>query len=160
MGIAVAGYGAGSILTVYVAVSGGVLDHLWLSFIAYLFSAVGGLVAAGATVSVISEVYLGRTPELGNALSYSLGRMGPLFRAGLSKYLIIGMASLLLFIPGIIAACGYCVVAEVVVLERVNSAGDALSRSWALTQGHRFRAFALGAVVFLVLSVPVLAGGV
>jgi hypothetical protein len=157
--IAIVCEGVPAIMAVYVELGGGVAAHpvLWLS--AIFASALGGLVAAAATVWVISEAYLGRDPLFSDALGYAWGKMARLFIAGLAKYILIFLASILLFIPGIIVACGYAVVTQVVVLEDLPSATDALGRSWTLTKGHKLKAFGLGLVVFLLIGLPLMVAG-
>jgi hypothetical protein len=159
MVIAIVCQGVPSLLGTYVEVAGGIVMHPGLWFGAMVLSGLGGLIAAGAMVRVISEVYLGYPPSVGEALRYALSRAGRLFVAGLAKYLIIMLAALLLFVPGIIVACGYAVVAQAVVLEDLPAATDALKRSWFLTRGHRWKAFGLGVVLFLLLGLPAMVLG-
>ncbi len=158
--IAIVCEGVPAILNTYITLGGGAIEYpvLWLA--SFVLSGLGGLVAAAATVWVISEAYLGREPTVGDALSYALGKMVPLFIAGLAKYLLISFGLLLFFIPGIVVACGYAVVAQVVVLEDLPMATDALGRSWSLTKGHKRRALVLGFVVFALIWLPfIIAGG-
>lgn len=157
--IAVVCVGAPTLLIIYVGMSGGVLAHPGLWWGAALLRSLGLLPATAATVWVISEVYLGRQPTVGDALGYAFGRIWKLFVAGLAKYLLIGLASLLLFVPGIIVWCGYAVVVQVVVLERIESGTDALGRSWTLTKGYKGKALGLGLVVMLLIYLPLGAGG-
>jgi hypothetical protein len=74
--------------------------------------------------------------------------------AGFAAGILISLAFLLLIVPGIIVACGYSVVRQVVVLEDLPNATDALSRSWALTRGHRMTALVIAFVLSLVSAVP------
>jgi hypothetical protein len=157
--IAIICIGVPTLLNIYVTMTGGQLERplLWLT--AALLKGLGGLPAAGATVWAISEIYLGRRPSVGDALGYAFGRVWKLFVAGLAKYLIIILGLLLFFVPGIIAACGYAVVVQVVVLEDLRSGTDALGRSWQLTKGYKGKAFNLGVTVFLIIYLPFFAAG-
>lgn len=157
--IAIVCEGVPAILNTYVTLGGGAIEYpvLWLA--TFVLSGLGGLVAAAATVWVISEAYLGRDATVGDALSYALGKMVSLFVAGLAKYLLILLGLFFFFIPGIVVACGYAVVAQVVVLEDLPVATNALRRSWFLTKGHKPRALVLGFVVFAIIWLPFMIAG-
>ena len=157
VGIAAVCQGPAAVISLYVVFAGGLYEHPVMWLVAAAISFFGYLLAAGATLRVISEAYLGREPELGSALAYAARRMWPLAVAGLTSGLAIGLAMLLLIVPGIIVACGYSVVSQVVVLEQPARPNDALGRSWALTKGSRDKAFAIGLVVYLITNVPALA---
>ena len=68
-------------------------------------------------------------------------------------YFLVGLASILLLIPGIVVLCMFYVAIPVAVVERMG-ASDALSRSKALTAGHKMTIFGLtllsGLVFFVV----------
>jgi uncharacterized membrane protein len=130
---------------------------LWL--VAMFLASIGNLVATGATVWVISEIYLGREPDFGDAISYAFGKIVRIIIAGLAKGILVFLASILLLVPGIIVWCGYSVVTQVVVLERLPSSLDSLGRSWDLTKGNKGKAFALVLVVSLLLGLPLMVGG-
>jgi hypothetical protein len=146
--------GPGAALSLYVTLGGGFMLHVWTFVTAVLLGALGGLLAAGATLHVISEAYLGREPELGTALLFAVGKMWPLFVAGLARGLVVMLWGILLVVPGIIALCGYAVTSQAVVLENLQSPMDALGRSWALTRGFKGKAFSLGLVVILLVNLP------
>lgn len=158
--IAIICEGAPSIIEIYVEQSGGaiVAPGLWL--VSFVLAAIGGLIAAGATLRAISETYLGGEPELGPSVGFALKKAWRLFIAGLASYLVIFIAALAMAIPGIIVACGYAVVAQVAVLEDdLRRSTDALGRSWHLTKGFKWRAFGLYVIAFVILYVPIIAGG-
>jgi hypothetical protein len=148
--------GIPALVATYVVLGGGAIQHplVWLCYM--LLAGFGGLIAAGATVHAISEAYLGQQPDVGEALRYAMERIVPLFVAGLAKYLLMFLAFLLFFIPGIIVACGYAVVPQAVVLEEPAAATDALRRSWFLTKGYKGKALLLGFVLFLILGIPMM----
>ena len=64
---------------------------------------------------------------------------------------------ILLVIPGIILALGLALAVPVVVLEPGMSASAALSRSWELTRGSRWRISGLGFTLLVLLYVPFVA---
>ncbi len=121
-----------------------------LSLLATLLRFVGYLLLTGASVHVVSETYLQRTPQLSQALRFASGKMGSLFISGFAAGLVTMLATLALIIPGIIVACGYAVTVQVVVLESLPSATDSLGRSWSLTKGFKGKAFLLYLVMFLL----------
>jgi hypothetical protein len=125
-GIAIVCEGAPAVLNTYVMLGGGLLQHPMLWLLSFVLSGLGGLVAAAATVWVISEAYLGREPVLADALTFALGKIVPLFVAGMAKYLVISLGLLFFLIPGVVIACGYAVVAQSVVLEDPRSGIDAV----------------------------------
>ncbi len=158
-GIAVVCYGIPALLDVYVELRGGVIFAAGMWILARILSAVGGLIAAGATVKVVSDAFLGIEPVMGDAMYFAAGKMWRILVAGVAKYLLIVLAGLLLVVPGIIVACGYAVVVQAVVLEDLQAATDALGRSWNLTRGHKWKVFFLGVVLFALLAVPSAAAG-
>jgi hypothetical protein len=157
--IAVLTQGVPTVISAYSGLSGGPILNPGLAFLAMILGAIGGLLAAGATVWVISEAFLGREAELGDALRYSLGRAWPLLVAGIVKYFLILIGVMLLIVPGIIVACGLSIVSQVVVLERLGGTAS-VGRSWDLTKGYRGKAFGLGIVVLFLFYLPMMAFGV
>jgi uncharacterized membrane protein len=158
--IAIVCQGIPSLLNVYVELAGGVFLNMGLWAVGFVLGTIGYLLAAGATLRAISERYLGREPSFGGALAYAVTKAWRLFVAGLAKYIVIGFASILFVIPGIIVACGYSVVAQVAVLEELRAPTDALGRSWFLTKGYKWRAFGLYFLMYLLLYMPFFAAGV
>jgi uncharacterized membrane protein len=159
IGISIVFLGLSTLLNVYVELAGGVIAHPGLWLVALLVASVGWLPAAAGIVWVISETVLGREPELGASVRLGLRRMGRLFIAGLAMYILVFLGFVALFIPGVIVACGYSVVVQVVVLEDLASPTDALGRSWALTKGYKGKAFGLALALIAIFSVPFIAGG-
>ena len=157
--VAIACQGIPAILSVYIGLGGGVVFHPVLWVVSAILASIGNLVATGATVWVISEIYLGREPDFGDAISYAFGKIVRLLMAGIAKGILVLLALLLLVVPGIVVWCGYSVVTQVVVLERLPSSLDSLGRSWDLTKGHKGKAFALVLVVSLLLGLPLMVGG-
>jgi hypothetical protein len=65
----------------------------------------------------------------------------------------------LLFFPGIMLFCGLLLAFPSLVLEPGISPTGALSRSWSLTRGSRWRMFALLVTMALLLYVPLVGLG-
>jgi uncharacterized membrane protein len=152
--IAIVCLGIPTVLRVYVALSGEAVSVL--AFLALLLWSFGGLVSSAATLWVISETYLGRQASAGEALRFAFSKIVTLFLAGLAVAIIVMFGMILLLIPGIIAACGYALVSQVVVLEGA-SADVALKRSWQLTKGFKWKVLGLGLVSFLIILLPAMA---
>jgi hypothetical protein len=83
--------------------------------------------------------------------------MGRILLASLLMALVVGLGFMLMVIPGIILGVGLALAIPAVVLEPGRSASGALSRSWELTRGSRWRIFGLGIVLFVLLYIPVVA---
>ena len=187
IGVAVICTGIPTILNVYMGTVGMEFVSLFTWLLWLLLYGVGGLVAAGATIWIISEAYLGIDPTIGDALGFAMGKWWKIFFAGAAKYFIIGLAlggptilggavgavlnnivgGLVLavgmlagMVVAVIVTCGYAVVTQAAVLEEDTSATDALGRSWSLTKGFKAKAFGLGFVIVILVSVPVMAAGV
>lgn len=122
-----------------------------LALLATLLRFLGYLLLTGASVHVVSEVYLQRTPQLSEALRFAAGKMGSLFISAFAATLVTFLAAIAFIIPAFIVACGYAVTVQVVVLESLPSATDSLGRSWALTKGFKGKAFLLGLLMGVIL---------
>ena len=158
-GITVVCEGLPAALDVYIDLMGGSLVHPGLALLERLLNALGTLLLTGATVSAVSEAYLGRTPRLEEALRYGRDKLGVMFGATLASGFVTVLATLALVIPGIVVLCGYSVVGQVAALEPLASSTDALRRSWELTKGFKGKAFLLWVVSFaLILALGVGAG--
>ena len=145
------------VLRLFVEAAGGLFAHLTLAMVYVLSLVVLSLIATGATVFIVSESYLGRPLTAREALMRATPYMGRILIASLLMALVIGLGFLLLVIPGIILGVGLAVAIPAVVLEAGQSASGALSRSWELTRGSRWRIFGLGLTLFVLLYVPVVA---
>lgn len=176
-------------MLIYVQLAGGTEQHLFLFFVAWVIGQFAGLFLTAAAVRIISDSYLGRTAELGEALSLGASKIWPLVVVGLGKFIILVLLSLGLAvvasvtIPALAAAgggaaliffflvflggcwlvffvmCGYAVTTTVVVLETLGSSFDAFGRSWDLTRSFKFKIFAIWFVAFLMIYLPIIALG-
>jgi uncharacterized membrane protein len=145
------------VLRLFVEASGGLFANLTLVLLYFLCLVVLSLVATGATVFIVSESYLGRPLTAREALVRATPHMGRILIASLLMGLVILLGFLLMVIPGVILAVGLAVAIPAVVLEAGRSASGALSRSWELTRGSRWRIFGLGLTLFVLLYIPVVA---
>jgi hypothetical protein len=145
---------------------------LWAVVFGLVYGA-GMLLLTAGSIRIISDSYLGREPQFGEALGYGVGKIVPLFLVGLGKSLLLVLVGVLcgiviavtatagktlgpgLAILGVFAeavatiwlvvyvATGYMVTTPVVVLETLPSSFDSFGRSWELTRGARGRVFGL-----------------
>jgi len=159
LSVAVVCEGIPTVLDIYVELAGGSTDNPGLSLLDRVLTMVGGVLVTGATVQIVSEAYLGRTPVFGDAMRFAGNRFGTIFGASFISGFLIVLATLALIIPGIVVACGYSVTSAAAALESGTSS-EAVQRSWALTKGHRWKAFALGVVTIGLLLVIYVAAGV
>lgn len=107
--------GVPTVMNVYATLGGGVETHPVLAAAAALLSAIGGLIAAGATIWVISEAYLGGKTAVEDALGFAIGKVWRILIAGLAKYLVIGLAFIVSLIFAIFAVIGIAFVAQAAV---------------------------------------------
>ena len=145
------------VLRMFLEASGGFLVNLSLGALYALSLVVLNLVATAATVFIVSESYLGRPLSAWEALQRATPYMGRILVCSLLMAIAVGLGFLLLLIPGVILAVGLALAIPAVVLEPRTSASGALSRSWELTRGARWRLFGLGITLLVLLYVPVVA---
>src|SRR5204863_9500197 len=137
---------------------------------------VASLVLTTGTIRIISDSYLGREPQLRDALSLGWSKIWPLTAVGFGKGIVamlillgcgvvvgIGVAVLkgagVLLAVALVAAgtwflffvlCGYGVTTPVVVLEELRSSFDAFGRSWELTRSFKLKVAGLFFVAVLL----------
>ena len=145
------------VLRMFLEASGGFLVRPGLGILYALSLVVLNLVATAATVFIVSESYLGRPISAREALRRSTPYIGRILIVSLLMTLAVGLGFLLLLVPGVILAVGLVLAIPAVVLEPRTSASGALSRSWELTRGARWRIFGLGIVLLVLLYVPLVA---
>jgi hypothetical protein len=117
------------------------LVTLFVVSIAYLLS-------QGATVSAVAELYLGRTPAIGESFRKVRGDLGTLYGVALLNGLVVIVGFVLLVIPGFYLLCRLMIAVPAAVLENLGPR-DSLERSMALTKGAAGRAF----LIFLLYVV-------
>jgi hypothetical protein len=125
-----------------VAVAGLGLATLMVTIIAYLLS-------QGATVTAVSELYLGRTITIGDSFRRVRGELGSLFGVILLNGLVTIVAFLFLIIPGIYVMCRLFVCIPAALIENLGPR-DSLERSFALTKGFAGRAFLILLLCFIL----------
>src|SRR5256885_9988956 len=117
VGIAIVCQGLPTGLGLFVQLAGGPQQHFGLYVLSQVLTFVGYLLVTGASIRVVSQAYLGHEPSMGDALDFALSKMGRSFSAGFASGILIGLACLLIIIPGIVVACGLAVAVQAAVLE-------------------------------------------
>jgi uncharacterized membrane protein len=145
------------LLSLFIEASGGMLQHLWLALLYYGIFVVLSAIATAATVFIVSESYLGRPLSAGEALSRAAPLLWRVITCSILTGFLVIVGFALFVIPGIILICGVIVAFPVLVLEPGTTAGGALTRSWALTRGSRWRIFGMLATLLLLLYIPIVA---
>jgi hypothetical protein len=145
------------VLSLFIEASGGVLQHPLLALAYYGIFVVLSAIATAATVFIVSESYLGRPLGAADALSRATPLLGRLILCSILMALLVGLGFLLFVIPGVILACGLVLAFPALVLEPDSTASGALSRSWALTRGSRWRMFGLLVTLMILFYVPIVA---
>ena len=158
MGIAVVCQGIPTAMDVYIELTGGPAQNEGLSLLDRVLTMVGGVFVTGATVRVVSEAYLGGTPQFGDALRFAGHKFGTVFGANFISGFFTILGTLLLIIPGIVIACGCSVSAAAAALES-GSSSEAVRRSWQLTKGFKWKALGLGIVSIGLILVVYLGAG-
>jgi len=145
------------LLSLFIEASGGMLQHVWLTLAYYLIFVVLSAIATAATVFIVSESYLGRPLSAAEALSRAAPLLWRVIACSVLTGLLVMAGFLLFVIPGIVLVCGVILAFPVLVLEPGTTASGALSRSWALTRGSRWRIFGMLVTLFLLLYIPIVA---
>jgi len=173
-------------LIVYIQLAGGVEQHLFLYFVALIMNSFGGLFLTASAIRVISDSYMGRPPQLAEAVSLGASKIWPLFVVGFGKGIITvllagvigvlasltvpalagggGAGALLVVLLAIVGGCwfisfvlcGYAVTTPVVVLENLGGSFDAFGRSWDLTRGFKLKIFGICVLAFLMIYLPIM----
>jgi len=94
----------------------------------------------GGAINAVSEIYLGRTITVGEAMQRTASEFAPLLGVLLVSGMAIFGATLLLIIPGIYVACRALVSVPAALVEQRGPV-NALSRSFELTKGFAGRSF-------------------
>ncbi|HEV2672409.1 MAG TPA: hypothetical protein VGU74_15050 [Gemmatimonadales bacterium] len=99
-------------LAIYVELAGGSEQHPVLGFFIVVIRWFAGVFLTASAIRVISDSYLGRRPELADAIALGSSKIMPLFLVGLGKGLLLGLIGIgavmvgALTIPALIAGGG------------------------------------------------------
>ena len=164
------------LLMVYLFTSGGILERPMLYVGVLLLTVVLGALATAATVFLVSETYLGNSISGGVAISRATKYLWRLILLTMMLSLVVGLGVIIFVLPGILAASpallalsiipafvtalviftGLLVSTQALILEDASPSA-ALSRSWQLTRGFRWKMLGLVIVVGIIIAIPSLA---
>jgi hypothetical protein len=123
---------------------GGVIVGALLGVIVYMVSY---LYAHGAAVFAVSDIYLGRTATVGGSFRKMRGRAAMLFGVLFLQGLAVVAGFIFLIFPGFYVACRLSTTVPAALLEDLGP-GEALNRSFTLTQENAGRAFGIFVLYF------------
>ena len=109
--------------------------------------------AAGATIVLVSDTYLGRAPNVGDAVRLVFRRFGSIFLAAIIQGFVIAVGFVLFIVPGFIFAAWAFAMPMVVVLEG-RGALDSFGRSRELARGqvgHILGTLIIAYVLFFII---------
>jgi len=151
------------VITIVIAIPSFIIGQLSIADPAdpkQVFSASGligwlvGLLTTALTQSALTYGTLqdlrGQRAGLAECVSRGLAATPKVAIAALLWSILVGLASLLLFIPGVILIVMFWVYVPAIVVENAGIT-ESLGRSRALTRGHRWSIFGLFALVFIVI---------
>ncbi|MEO8295455.1 MAG: hypothetical protein ABI613_08075 [Gemmatimonadota bacterium] len=144
------------LMTMYVMTSGGIMNHPFLYFLNSAISLALGNLAIAATVFLVSEGYLGRSVTAGDAFGRAVKYIWPLVLLSFATGLIVVVGFFLLIVPCFIAISGLILGTPSLVLEDITPSA-ALSRSWNLTKGFRWKMFGLLVILVIIIAIPSIA---
>lgn len=147
------------LLNMFIQASGGVLQNLPLVLVYYVVFAALSAIATAATVFIVSESYLGRPIDAGTAMRRAAPYIMKILVCSVLTAIVVFLGFLFFVIPGIILVVGLILAVPALVIEPQLGSGAALSRSWELTRGSRWRIFGLLLVVVILLYIPIAAIG-
>ncbi len=127
---------------------------LLLGLLGVIVYVVAMLLSTGATVFAVSELYLGRTITIGEALRRMRGELGALFGVLTLWWLAVMAGFILLVIPGIYLVCRFAVSVPAALLENLGPR-SALERSYGLTKDFAGRAFLIYVLYFVLIIAAV-----
>src|SRR5262249_11900755 len=90
------------------------------------------LLSQGATVSAVSDLYLGRSTTIGESLRKARGEVGTLFGVTMLNGLVVVVGLILLIVPGVYLALRLLIAVPAAMIERLGPRAS-LERSFALT---------------------------
>lgn len=117
----------------------------------WFLSTLLGFVATGALTAGVLNGLSGRPARLGAMLRAGADRVWAVARVSVVGQLAVLLGLVLLVVPGLALVAGLWVAIPVAVAEQWKGTSDALTRSWELTRGRRWKVLA-AALVTLGIS--------
>jgi hypothetical protein len=134
-------------------VTGAVLGSAFFVVLFLGVAMVINLVSSAVVIVMASDALASRPPSLSAAFGRVMGRLGDVVGASLLAAVIVGIASIFLIVPGLIAGFFLLFTLQAVLLEGAGPV-DSLRRSAALVRDHVVQALGLvaGMVVAFVIA--------
>jgi uncharacterized membrane protein len=158
-GVALVCSGIPVVLNMFIEASGGIFANLPLVLVYYIVFAALNSIATAATVFIVSESYLGRPIDARTALRRAAPYLGKILLCSVLMAFVVFVGFLLFILPGLMLITGLILAVPALVIESRLGASAALSRSWELTRGSRWRLFGLLLVLVILLYLPIAAIG-
>jgi hypothetical protein len=124
-----------------------------LGFITIIIRLACSSLANAAIIYGVVQELRGRGFTFSDSLRIGFGRMGAVVGLSLLVGLLVGLAAILLLVPGLIVWCVYAVAVPVCVVESLGLRAS-MTRSSFLTKGNRWRIFGIF-VLILIASIVV-----
>lgn len=156
--VALASRAIPAIMGIYLHAIGGFGANLGLGLAQFLVGIFLSAIGTAAATYIVSGAYLGTDVSANDALRRAIGLIGRLLVLSMMTTLVV-FCGFLLIVPGFILLSGLALSTAVLVLESPISPNDAMSRSWQLTKGSRWKVFLTFLVSVLFLMVPMMAVG-
>jgi hypothetical protein len=134
------------------AAAGDPTQSLVLFAVGVLLLMVFSILSQAVIVHAAFQAMRGRPARLGESLRVGLARFLPIVALAIVAGILIGLASLLLLIPGLILFTMWFVGTPVCVVERLGP-WTSLMRSAELTKGHRWKVFGLMLLLVIVSAI-------
>jgi hypothetical protein len=126
-------------------------QNFGLAMLALLVAMVFNALAQGTVVYGAFEIMRGRPINLAESAKVGLRRFFPIVGLAIVVSFLVGLASILLFFPGVMLYTMWFVATPACVVERAG-VFRSMGRSRELTKGHRWKVFGL----YLVILIPAL----
>jgi F0F1-type ATP synthase membrane subunit c/vacuolar-type H+-ATPase subunit K len=111
------------------------------------------LIAPALIYALMQLMQTGTAPGINESYRWGFGKLGKLIVCAVCVWIMVGLGTLLCFIPGIILAMCFMLVYPMAVLEK-GSITATLWSSYDLTKGHRWNIFGATFIVGLLLITP------
>lgn len=111
--------------------SAGAVAGLGVMAVGFLAFWLLNMVAQGAVVSAVSQLYTGRSSNVSASYNAAFSRLGAVLAIAVVSALAIGVGTVLCIIPGIIMAILFALALPALLVER-SDVGRAIERSFAL----------------------------
>jgi hypothetical protein len=130
-----------------------VLMGMFWGFGALVLTLIVSAASQAATVVAVSQLHLDRPAGVMDSFSRVKNQVLGVTGLSLAVGFLVGLACILLIVPGVLLALRWSLAVPVKVLEN-KDVGDSMSRSSQLTQGNRGRIFVIW-LLFFILSIGV-----